>query len=121
MALRLRVPERGAVTIVTVEPGELIGWSAVVPPYRATATPRRRADELAVIDAAALRELLAADRELAAAFLPLVLESVAARWRELAAAAGRLPRRRGSSRGDRAAAPLETGSPRFLPATDSTT
>jgi CRP-like cAMP-binding protein len=80
VALRLRVPERGRVTIVTVEPGELLGWSAVVPPYRATvdavATEPTR---LIAYDAAGLRERLAAECELAAALLPLVLESVSER------------------------------------------
>lgn len=80
VALRLRVPERGRVTIVTVEPGELLGWSAVVPPFRATvdavATEPTR---LVVYDAAALRAQLAADCELSAALLPLVLESVSER------------------------------------------
>lgn len=80
VALRLRVPERGRVTIVTVEPGELVGWSAVVPPFRATVdavatTPTR----LIAYDAAAVRERLTADCELAANLLPLVLESVSER------------------------------------------
>ena len=80
VALRLRVPERGRVTIVTVEPGELLGWSAVVPPYRATvdavATEPTR---LVAYDAAGLRDRMAGDCELAAALLPLVLESVSER------------------------------------------
>jgi CRP/FNR family transcriptional regulator, cyclic AMP receptor protein len=80
VALRLRVPERGRMTIVTVEPGELLGWSAVVPPYRATvdavATEPTR---LIAYDAAALREHLGTDCELASALLPLVLESVSER------------------------------------------
>lgn len=89
VALRFRIPERGdRLTIVTVEPGELLGWSAVVPPYRATvdavATEPTR---LLAIDAAALRERLAVDRELAAELLPLVLESVSDRltasWQQL--------------------------------------
>ena len=33
--LRVRVPERGPITILTVEPGDVVGWSAVVPPFRA--------------------------------------------------------------------------------------
>ena len=37
IALRVLVPERGMVTILTVEPGDVVGWSAVVPPYRGTA------------------------------------------------------------------------------------
>jgi CRP/FNR family cyclic AMP-dependent transcriptional regulator len=81
VALRLRVPERGGrVTIVTVEPGELLGWSAVVPPFRATvdavATEPTR---LTTYEATALREAMAVDCELAAAVLPLVLESVSDR------------------------------------------
>lgn len=89
VALRLRMPERGErLTIVTVEPGELIGWSAVVPPYRATvdayATEPTR---ILAFDAHALRERLANDPELAAELLPLVLESVSQRlgasWQQL--------------------------------------
>ena len=38
VALRTLVPERGMVTILTVEPGDVVGWSAVVPPHRATST-----------------------------------------------------------------------------------
>jgi len=80
VALRLRVPERGAVTILTLDPGDLVGWSAVVPPYRATTSATTlEPTELAVFDALELRELLAKDAELAAAFLPPVLETVAAR------------------------------------------
>jgi CRP-like cAMP-binding protein len=89
VALRLRIPERGErLTIVTIEPGELIGWSAVVPPYRATvdafATEPTR---VLAIDAHALRERLSGDPELAAELLPLVLESVSHRlgasWQQL--------------------------------------
>lgn len=89
VALRLRVPERGdRVTIVTVEPGDLLGWSAVVAPYRATvdaiATEPTR---LLAIEAVALRARLAVDCELAAELLPLVLESVSERlsgsWQQL--------------------------------------
>jgi CRP/FNR family transcriptional regulator, cyclic AMP receptor protein len=89
VALRLRVPELGdRLTIVTIEPGELLGWSAVVPPFRATvdaiATEPAR---LLAFDAAELRQRLATDDELAAALLPLVLESVAHRlsasWHQL--------------------------------------
>ena len=81
VALRLRVPEKGdRITIVTIEPGELIGWSAVVPPFRATvdavATEPTR---LLAIDAVSLRARLAADAELAAELLPLILESVSDR------------------------------------------
>jgi CRP/FNR family transcriptional regulator, cyclic AMP receptor protein len=89
VALRLRVPELGdRVTILTCEPGELIGWSAVVAPYRVTvdvvATERTR---ILGFSAARLRERLTSDCELAAELLPLVLESVSERlsasWQQL--------------------------------------
>lgn len=89
VALRLRVPELGdRLTIVTIEPGELIGWSAVVAPYRATVDAiATEPTQLEAIDAAALRAHLAADCEMAAELLPLVLESVSHRlgasWQQL--------------------------------------
>jgi len=80
VALRLRVPERGPVTILTLDPGDIVGWSAIVPPFRATtsATTLEPA-ELAILDAEVLRRLLDTDCEVAQAFLPPVLETVAAR------------------------------------------
>jgi CRP-like cAMP-binding protein len=89
VALRMRVPERGdGLTIVTIEPGELLGWSAVVAPFRATvdavATEPTR---MLTIAAGGLRARLAIDDELAADLLPLVLESVSLRltasWTQL--------------------------------------
>lgn len=89
VALRLRIPELGErVTIATIEPGELLGWSAVVAPFRTTvdavATEPTR---LLVLEAGAFRELLATDCELSAELLPLVLESLSRRlttsWQQL--------------------------------------
>lgn len=89
VALRLRTPELGVgVTIATVEPGELLGWSALVPPYRATcdAVATEHVDIL-TFDADAVRALLADDANLAAELLPLVLETIAHRltasWEQL--------------------------------------
>jgi CRP/FNR family cyclic AMP-dependent transcriptional regulator len=80
IALRMRVPERGAITILTLDAGDIVGWSAIVAPFRATTTATMlEPTELAVVDADELREMLAADHELAAVFLPRVLETVAAR------------------------------------------
>ncbi len=80
LALRLRVPERGPVTILTVEPGDVVGWSALVPPHRASSTAIATVPtELALFDGAALREALAQDSELAAEFYPLLLNAVARR------------------------------------------
>ncbi|MBI3746317.1 MAG: cyclic nucleotide-binding domain-containing protein [Chloroflexi bacterium] len=80
VALRLRVPERGAITILTLDPGDIVGWSAIVAPYRATTTATTlEPTDLAILDAAELRDLLATDTEVAAAFLPKVLETVVSR------------------------------------------
>src|SRR5262245_15083803 len=80
VALRQLVPERGAVTILTVEPGDIVGWSALVPPHRSTSTavavePTR----ILTIDAATLRRALAEDPALAATVYPRVLEALARR------------------------------------------
>ena len=80
VALRLLVPERGAMTILTVEPGDLFGWSAVVPPYRSTSTAVAIEPTTAIVlPARELREALAADEELAATLYPRILRSVARR------------------------------------------
>jgi len=89
VALRMRVPERGhRLTILTVEPGELLGWSAVVPPYRATVDAVATAPtRIVAFDAVGLRRSLATDTALAAELPPLVLETVSHRltasWTQL--------------------------------------
>jgi CRP/FNR family transcriptional regulator, cyclic AMP receptor protein len=80
MGLRLRVPERGAVTIMTVEPGDVVGWSAVVPPHRSTSTVvALLPSELILFDGEALRQELAASPDLAAVFYPVLLTAMARR------------------------------------------
>lgn len=80
VALRLRVPERGPTTVLTVEPGDIIGWSAIVAPHRATSTVvALLPTELQVIDGATLRAELSADPELAASVYLALLEAVARR------------------------------------------
>jgi len=80
VALRLRVPERGPTTILTVEAGDVVGWSAVVPPHRASDTAvAMLPTELLLIDAATLRAELAADCELATAVYRSLLEALARR------------------------------------------
>jgi CRP-like cAMP-binding protein len=79
VALRVHVPERGQETILTVEPGDIVGWSAIVPPYRATSTAVAvEVVEVLVFDGPALRELLL-EPALAAVFYPRVLDAVARR------------------------------------------
>lgn len=80
LALRMLVPERGLVTILTVEPGDLYGWSAIVPPNRATSTVVAvETSEVIAFDGMALRLALADDPILAAAFYPRVLQTVSRR------------------------------------------
>jgi CRP/FNR family cyclic AMP-dependent transcriptional regulator len=80
VALRLRVPERGPVTILTVEPGDIVGWSALVAPHRATSTAiAMMPSQLATFDGETLRRTLAADPVLAAQVYPILLTAVARR------------------------------------------
>ena len=88
IALRLQVPARGPYVVVTLEPGDAFGWSALVPPHRATSdavalTPVRAL----ALDAERLRDLLRDDHELAAQLLPIVLRCVSDRlttsWHQL--------------------------------------
>jgi CRP/FNR family transcriptional regulator, cyclic AMP receptor protein len=80
VALRLHVPDRGAQTLFTVEPGELLGWSAVVAPYRSTADAvALEPTDLITFEASALRSLLETDRGLAADVLQLVVEGLSDR------------------------------------------
>lgn len=67
VALRTAVPGQGEVTILTVEPGDVVGWSALVAPYLCTAgavavTPV----DLVSFDAEALRDICDTDPDFAA-------------------------------------------------------
>ena len=80
VALRLRVPERGMTTILTIEAGDIVGWTAVVPPHRATSTVTALVPtDLLLLDGEGLRTELAADPVLAAAVYHSLLEAVAKR------------------------------------------
>ena len=80
LAIRLKVPGRDVVTVLTVEPGDLIGWSALVPPHRATSTiVALEPTTVVAFDGSRLRAALDADPRLAAAVLPRVLDAVARR------------------------------------------
>ena len=80
VALRMRLPGRGPVTIATVEPGDIVGWSAVVAPYRATSTAVAvEPTEVVAFDSRQLRQALETDEDLAAALYPRILRSVARR------------------------------------------
>lgn len=80
LAIRLAVPGREAVTVLTVEPGDCIGWSALVPPHRATSTVvALESTTVVTFDGPALRNAIDADPELAAAVLWGVLDAVSRR------------------------------------------
>jgi CRP/FNR family cyclic AMP-dependent transcriptional regulator len=67
LAIRLRVPGRGETTILTVERGDIVGWSALVPPHRSTSTVVAMvATTMLLIDGPALRAELEADPATAA-------------------------------------------------------
>jgi len=80
LGMQVLVPGRGTVTLLTVEPGDVYGWSAVVPPHRSTSTVLGvEPGEALVFDAAELRDLLREDDALAATLYPRLLQSLARR------------------------------------------
>jgi CRP-like cAMP-binding protein len=82
LALRTMVPERGPVTILSVEPGDVFGWSAVLPDAKAQSTVVATEPCRAVVfDGETLRATLKDDHALAASLYPHVLQAVARRLR----------------------------------------
>ena len=80
LAIRLAVPGRDVVTVLTIEPGDWIGWSALVPPYRATSTiVALEPTTIVTFPGERLRTAMDDDPALAAAVLRGVLEAVARR------------------------------------------
>jgi CRP/FNR family transcriptional regulator, cyclic AMP receptor protein len=80
VALRTLVPERGMVTILTVERGDVVGWSAVVPPFRATSVGIAiEPVTLLELPGEKLRQLLRSDHALAASVYPRILQIVGRR------------------------------------------
>ncbi len=80
VSIRTLVPERGMVTILTVEPGDIFAKSALVPPYRSTASVVALQDLDAIaLDGQRLRAALAADCGLAAALYPRLVQAISRR------------------------------------------
>lgn len=80
VALRMHVPERGPVNILTVEPGDVVGWSALVLPHRSTSTAvTLEPTTLVAFEPRRLRSLLEADCALAATLYPRLLEALGRR------------------------------------------
>ena len=84
LALRTLVPERGPVTILSVEPGDIFGWSAVLPDtaQAQSTVVAPQASQALVIEGTALRAALKEDHALAASLYPRVLKAVARRLRQ---------------------------------------
>jgi CRP/FNR family cyclic AMP-dependent transcriptional regulator len=80
IALRTFVPERGMVTMLTIEPGDIWGWSAIVPPFRGTSTAVTIEPVRSVVfEGAALRIAFREDSALAQAIYPRILVAVSRR------------------------------------------
>lgn len=79
LSLRVTVAGRGRATLMTVEPGDIFGWTALVPPFRSTSTVVALEDsEVLVIEAARLRDAMQ-DEALAISIYPPLLQSVSRR------------------------------------------
>ncbi len=82
LALRTLVPERGPVTILSVEPGDIFGWSAALADTQAQSTVvATESSQALVIDGQMLRAALKDDHALAASLYPRILKAVARRLR----------------------------------------
>ncbi len=78
--LVMQVPGRGSQRILSIGPGELVGWSALVGQGVMTCSALciQKADVIA-IDALALRELMESDHELGYQFMRMMSQALSAR------------------------------------------
>ena len=82
LALRTQVPGQGSITILSVEPGDVFGWSAILSDAIAQSTVVAiEASQALVIEGPKLRAALREDHALAASLYPQVLVAVARRLR----------------------------------------
>ena len=80
IALTEHVAGRGSVTLMSAEPGDVFGWTAIIPPYRATATVvSLEPVKVIAIEADPLRAGLKADCVLSAGIYPRLAEALARR------------------------------------------
>ena len=80
IALTEHVAGRGSVTLMSAEPGDVFGWTAIIPPYRATATVvSLEPVKVIAIEAEPLRAGLKADCVLSAGIYPRLAEALARR------------------------------------------
>jgi CRP/FNR family cyclic AMP-dependent transcriptional regulator len=80
IGLELHVPNGGSVVVATVGPGELLGWSWLLPPHTWRFDARARsAARLVALDAGEVRSTCAADPALDRLVTHRMLETLAAR------------------------------------------
>ena len=80
IALTEHVAGRGSVTLMSAEPGDVFGWTAIIPPFRATATVvSLEPVKVIAVEAEALRAELKADCVLSAGVYPRLAEALARR------------------------------------------
>ncbi|MFQ5577979.1 MAG: cyclic nucleotide-binding domain-containing protein [Anaerolineae bacterium] len=80
VALYIRVPDRGKVTILTVEPGRLLGWSSLFPPHHKTACARAAIRTRAIaLNAPQLLQLCRRDPNLGFIVMQRVAEAITSR------------------------------------------
>ena len=80
IALTEHVAGRGSVTLMSAEPGDVFGWTAIIPPFRATATVvSLEPVKVIAIEADPLRAGLKADCVLSAGIYPRLAEALARR------------------------------------------
>ena len=83
VTLETHVPQRGAMAVETIDEGDLLGWSWLVPPYRVHFDARATGTVHAIhFDAACLREKCDRDPvlgyELMRRFIPVIVERLQA-------------------------------------------
>lgn len=82
LALRTLIPERGPVTILSIEPGDIFGWSAALGDTKTQSTAVATLPSQALmIDGIKLRAALKEDHALAASLYPRILQAVGRRLR----------------------------------------
>lgn len=88
MALEVAAPAQGAITFLTLGPGDVLGWSWLVAPYRGHFDARVMETTRAIqIDAKCLRQKCEQDheleRELYRRFVPIIVERLEAMTMQL--------------------------------------
>ena len=80
VALYIRVPGRGNVTILSIEPGRLLGWSSLFPPHHKTAGARAMVSTRVIaLNAPHLLQLCRRDPKLGYAVMQRVAEAITSR------------------------------------------